>query len=45
MYNEYIRKILSELKEGRISLDEAVERFSDFGFEDIGFAKIDHQGG
>jgi pyridinium-3,5-biscarboxylic acid mononucleotide synthase len=39
---ESIRKMLQQVRSGRLSPDEAVERLRHLPFEDLGFAKIDH---
>ena len=42
MREERVRRLLSEVREGRIHVDEAVAALRDLPFEDIGFACIDH---
>jgi NCAIR mutase (PurE)-related protein len=37
-----IEKLLHEVRNDRISIDEALNRLRDLPFEDIGFAKVDH---
>lgn len=37
-----LRKLLQQIKDGRVSPDEAVARLRHLPFEDLGFAKIDH---
>jgi NCAIR mutase (PurE)-related protein len=37
-----LRKLLQQIKEGRVTPDEAVARLRHMPFEDLGFAKIDH---
>ncbi len=37
-----IRKILADLQAGRITADEAAARLSSHAYEDLGFAKVDH---
>jgi pyridinium-3,5-biscarboxylic acid mononucleotide synthase len=37
-----LRKLLQQVKDGRVSPDEAVVRLRHMPFEDLGFAKIDH---
>jgi NCAIR mutase (PurE)-related protein len=37
-----IRKLFDEVKRGKLSPDEAVERLRHMPFEDLGFAKVDH---
>jgi hypothetical protein len=40
--NESIRKLFQQVRAGKVSPDEAVQRLQHLPFEDIGFAKIDH---
>ncbi len=42
MNQDEIAHLLKQVKDGSISVEEAVERLRDFPFEDLGFAKIDH---
>jgi NCAIR mutase (PurE)-related protein len=37
-----LRKVLEEVREGRLSPAEAAERLKSLPFEDLGFAKLDH---
>ncbi len=37
-----IETLLNEVREGRASVSEALDRLRDLPFEDLGFAKIDH---
>src|ERR1700757_2073702 len=37
-----LRKLMQEIKDGKLSPDEAVVRLRHMPFEDLGFAKIDH---
>ena len=37
-----LRKLLQQIKDGRLSPDDAVARLRHLPFEDLGFAKIDH---
>ena len=37
-----IETLLKDVREGRIAVDDAVDRLKDLPFEDIGFAKLDH---
>jgi pyridinium-3,5-biscarboxylic acid mononucleotide synthase len=37
-----IRKLLDDVRSGRLSPDEGVERLRHLPFEDLGFAKVDH---
>ena len=42
MDRNYIESLLSEVRDGRIQVGEALERLRDLPFEDLGFAKLDH---
>jgi NCAIR mutase (PurE)-related protein len=42
MDSSSLRKLLQQIKDGRVSPDEAVARLRHMPFEDLGFAKIDH---
>jgi pyridinium-3,5-biscarboxylic acid mononucleotide synthase len=42
MNEKQIEKLLTEVKDGILSVEEAVQRLRHMPFEDIGFAKIDH---
>lgn len=42
MNQESIRKLLNQVRSGKLSPDEAVERLRHLPFEDLGFAKVDH---
>jgi pyridinium-3,5-biscarboxylic acid mononucleotide synthase len=42
MKPEAIRKLFQQVRGGKLSPDEAVERLRHFPFEDLGFAKVDH---
>ncbi len=42
MNAESIRKLFDEVRKGRLSPDDAVQKLRHLPFEDIGFAKIDH---
>src|SRR3954463_12773036 len=37
-----LRKLFQQVRAGKLSPDEAVERLRHFPFEDLGFAKVDH---
>lgn len=37
-----IETLLTEVREGRTNVDEALDRLRDLPFEDLGFAKLDH---
>lgn len=41
MDKEQIKKILEDVKAGKIELEEALDRLKGFPYDDIGFAKID----
>lgn len=45
MDQDRLRKMLSDLKRGEISVDEACDRLRDLPFEDVGVACIDHHRG
>jgi NCAIR mutase (PurE)-related protein len=38
-----IEDMLNEVREGRMAVSDALDRLRDLPFEDIGFAKLDHQ--
>jgi len=40
--SESIRKLFEQVRAGKISPDEAVQRLRHLPFEDLGFAKVDH---
>ena len=42
MNSESIRKLFEQVRSGKLSSDEAVERLRHLPFEDLGFAKVDH---
>ena len=42
MNSQALRKLFEQVRNGKLSPDEAVERLRHFPFEDLGFAKIDH---
>ena len=42
MNSSYLRELLESVKEGKIDIDEALNRLKLFPYEDCGFAKIDH---
>ncbi len=37
-----LKKILKQIKKGKLNIDRAVEKLTDPGYQDLGFAKIDH---
>ena len=39
--NTEIRQLLEEVKEGRVSVDDALLKIKTAPFEDIGYAKVD----
>ncbi|OPL14646.1 MAG: 1-(5-phosphoribosyl)-5-amino-4-imidazole-carboxylate carboxylase [Firmicutes bacterium ML8_F2] len=43
MQEKKLRELLIDLQEGRLGVDEAVENLRILPYEDLGFAKIDHQ--
>ena len=42
MNAESLKKLFAEVRKGKLSPDQAVERLRHLPFEDIGFAKLDH---
>ena len=42
MNEEMLREILSDVKEGNVSVEAAMSHLKKLPFEDIGFAKVDH---
>ena len=42
MYEEQLRQLLEQVKEGAVDVDAALARVRHLPFEDIGFAKVDH---
>ncbi|MBV9574792.1 MAG: nickel pincer cofactor biosynthesis protein LarB [Acidobacteriales bacterium] len=42
MNAESIRKVFEQVRKGKLTPDEAVERLRHLPFEDLGFAKVDH---
>src|SRR5947209_10217071 len=42
MNSDSMRKLFDEVRRGKLSPDEAVERVRHLPFEDLGFAKVDH---
>jgi len=37
-----LREILDLIKKGKVTIDEAVDLFRNFGYEELGYAKVDH---
>jgi NCAIR mutase (PurE)-related protein len=42
MTPEQLKKLLSQVKNGKVTIDEAVDKLRHLPFEDLGFARIDH---
>src|ERR1700750_905643 len=42
MKTEELKKLFREVKRGKLSPDEAVQRLRHMPFEDLGYAKVDH---
>jgi len=42
MNSEALKKLFDQVRQGKLSPDEAVERLRHLPFEDLGFAKLDH---
>src|ERR1035438_9379072 len=42
MDRAHIEALLNEVREGRMAVNDALDRLKDLPFEDIGFAKLDH---
>lgn len=42
MDNNYLKSLLSQVKEGTLDIDQAIGSLKDLPFEDLGFAKVDH---
>lgn len=42
MNADSLRKLFQQIRSGRVSLDEALNRLNHLPFEDLGFAKVDH---
>lgn len=42
MSEEELRKLLKKFKAEQLSMDEILQKFKKFPFEDLGFAKVDH---
>ncbi len=40
--NETLRRLLEDVKTGRVPVDEGVARLRDLAYEDLGFANLDH---
>src|SRR5215470_12161870 len=42
MDQERLKELLLEFREGRVDLDQALERMRHLPFEDLGYAQVDH---
>ncbi|MBP7054006.1 MAG: nickel pincer cofactor biosynthesis protein LarB [Phycisphaerae bacterium] len=42
MQPEHLRQLLEQVKDGRVGVDDAMERLRHLPFEDLGFARVDH---
>ncbi len=42
MNSESLRQLLEELRDGRLSVEDGLQRLRHLPFEDLGFAKLDH---
>ncbi|MGB9663080.1 MAG: nickel pincer cofactor biosynthesis protein LarB [Moorellaceae bacterium] len=42
MFRNKLKQLLLALKQGRVSLEEALEKLKVLGYEELGFAKVDH---
>ena len=42
MYEEQLRQLLEQVREGAVDVDAALSRVRHLPFEDLGFAKVDH---
>ena len=42
MTSDAIKKLFDEVKRGKLSSEEAVQRLRHLPFEDLGFANVDH---
>ena len=42
MDKKYLRSLLANVQAGDLTIDEALERLRTLGYEDLGFAKVDH---
>lgn len=41
MDSEQLKKILEDVQNGKLNIDEAIDRFKDFSYKDLGHTKID----
>src|SRR5512136_2163882 len=42
MNPDYLKELLTQVKNGKVSVDQAVKKMKHLPFEDIDFARIDH---
>jgi NCAIR mutase (PurE)-related protein len=42
MDQERLKELLLEFREGRVELDQALERMRHLPYEDLGYAQVDH---
>jgi NCAIR mutase (PurE)-related protein len=42
MSSEALRELLTEVHEGRLAVDAALDKLKSLPYEDLGFAKLDH---
>lgn len=42
MYKEQLKSILTDIKNGNVSIDDALQKLQNLPYEDLGFANIDH---
>jgi NCAIR mutase (PurE)-related protein len=42
MNTEILTQLLENVKNGKVSIDDAVRKLKKLPFEDVGFAKVDH---
>lgn len=42
MESDFIKKVLQEVRDGKVDVDTALEELRELPFEDLGFAKVDH---
>ena len=45
MHHEKLRELLSQIQQGKVSVEQAMEKLKILPYEDLGFAKIDHHRG
>ena len=42
MHEQEIKKLMGDLKNGKVEVNEAIRKLKFLPFENLGFAKIDH---